>query len=122
MQFIENLIKIVEEVRPKTRLGWRFRDKAKNILFLESRKTDSGYYVNIFKNKREISVVEYLVTKDKNRENLIQELNILTLDNDIDVIVCNPENKEIAEEMNKIAMGRRGLLRKEICIVCKEEV
>ena len=73
MQFIENLIKIVEEVRPKTRLGWRFRDKAKNILFLESRKTDSGYYVNIFKNKREISVVEYLVTKDKNRENLIEE-------------------------------------------------
>ena len=116
---IDNFLKILEEISLKSnKIGWRFTNKPKNILFLYTkRKENICDYVNI----SSYNIFEYLI-KGEIKKDLIFELNLLCLNNHIDVIFCKQDTIDLAKELNNISLGRRGLLKKEIIIVCEDKV
>jgi hypothetical protein len=88
----------------------RWNQGIKSVLFLKDSKNDFQEDIEQIK-KLDIKIVESLESDISN--------SYLINDN-IDLIVYISK-KEIAEKLNSISLGRRGLMKKELFLWCKDE-
>lgn len=102
----------VNNFSKQTKYADRWNQGIKSVLFLKDSKNDFQEDIKQIK-KLGIRIVESL-------ESDISILNSYLINDNIDLIVYISK-KEIAERLNSISLGRRGLMKKELFLWCKDE-